>query len=334
MLDDKLTPQQYLQSIRLAVWQSHAIAAATKLGLADTLAKAPLPLADIATQTQTDAPSLYRLLRALVSVGFFTETSPNVFGNTVYSDCLRRDGAGSQRAWALTNFSDMDGWLKAWDALADAVRTGEAAFDKVHGCGLWEFGRRHPATATRFNDSMRAASEIITPIIAAAYDWGRFPVVADIAGGVGTQLVAILERFPDVTGILFDQPHVEAEAAPHARIKFVGGDFFAAVPAGADAYLLRWIMHDWPDRKALDLLRSVRRSMKPTARLVLADAVVSPGSEYDFGKWGDLLMLVLLAGKERTEEEFRSLLAGAGFTLDEVVETGCQLKLLVASPIL
>jgi hypothetical protein len=121
---------------------------------------------------------------------------------------------------------------------------------------------------------------------------------------------------------------------PHARIKFINGDFFAAVPSGADAYLLRWILHDWPDCKALDLLRSVRRSMKPTARLILADAVVSAGSEYDFGKWVDLLMLVLLAGKERTEEEFRSLLAGGGFTLKEVIETGCQLKLLVASPIL
>jgi O-methyltransferase domain/Dimerisation domain len=329
-----LTPQQYLQSIRLAVWQSHAIVAATKLGLADILAAAPLPLADIAAQTETDASSLYRLLRALASVGFFAETAPNVFGNTVYSDCLRRDGGGSQRAWALTNLSDMDGWWKAWDALAEAVRTGEAAFDQVHGCGLWEFGRRYPETATRFNDSMRASSEVITPAIAAAYDWGRFPVIADIAGGVGTQLVAILDRFPDVRGVLFDQPHVGADAVPHARIKFDSGDFFAAVPTGADAYLLRWILHDWPDRKALDLLRSVRRSMKPTARLILAEAVVSPGSEYDFGKWADLLMLVLLAGKERTEEEFRALLAGAGFTLEELIETGCPLKLLVAAPIL
>jgi hypothetical protein len=210
------------------------------------------------------------------------------------------------------------------------VGTGAAAFDKAHGCGLWEFGRRHAEAATRFNDSMRTASEISTPAIAAAYDWGRFPIIADIAGGIGTQLVAILDRFPDVKGILFDQPHLAAGAPPHARIEFVSGDFFAAVPTGADAYLLRWILHDWPDHRASDILRSVRRSMKPTARLFVADVVVSP--ESDFGKWGDLLMLVLLAGKERTKEEFQSLFAGAGFTLDEVIETGSPLKLIVASP--
>jgi SAM-dependent methyltransferase len=335
MPDSKPTPQQMpqqrLQSIRLAVWHAHAIAAATKLGLAEALADGPLATADIAARTGTDAPSLYRLLRALEGIGFFRQTAPGLFGNTASSECLRCDVRGSQRAWVLWNFSNMDGGRQAWDDLAEAVRTGEASFEKAHDCDLWEFRRRHPEADARFNDAMRASSDTITPAIAAAYDWGRFPVIADIGGGIGTQLSAILDRFPESRGILFDQPHVGAAAIPHARIEFVAGDFFASVPAGADAYLLRWILHDWPDRRASDILQTVRRALKPGARLMLVDAVVPPGPEDSFGKWADLLMLVMLAGRERTEAEFRALLAGAGFDLEQVVETGCPLKLLVAA---
>jgi O-methyltransferase domain/Dimerisation domain len=333
MSKHELTPHQQLLSIRLAVWQSHAIATAAKLRLADALADGPLPLADIAQRTGTDAPSLYRLLRALASTGFFAETSQNVFGNTASSECLREDVPGSQRDWVLWNFSDLDGLPEAWERLAETIRTGEAAFDKAHGCNLWEHGRQHPESATRFNNTMRSGSEGITPAIAMAYDWHRFPVIADIAGGIGTQLVAILDNCPDSSGILFDRQHVGAQVIPHARMQFVAGDFFASVPTGADAYLLRWIVHDWSDQRALDILKSVWRAMKPSARLILAEAIVPPGSEFDLGKWADVLMLVLLAGRERTEAEFQSLLAAAGFKLETVIETGCRLKLLVASPV-
>jgi hypothetical protein len=332
MQNATLTPQQRLQAIRLAVWQSHAIGAATKLGVAEALADGPLNLAVLAARTGTDASTLYRLLRALETAGFFTETEPGVFANTEASNCLRAEVPGSQRALVIRYFTNVDGQLQVWDALDESVRTGEAAFDKVHGCDLWEYGRRHPEAATRFNEAMRATSAAVTPVIAAAYDWGRFPVIADIAGGIGTQLVAILDRFPTVRGILFDQPHVGAQAIAHPRVSFAGGDFFKAVPEWADAYLLRWILHDWSDSKAIEMLRVIRRAMRPEARLVLVDAVVPPGPVQSLGKWADLLMLVSLAGRERTEAEFAALLHGAGFRLEQTIETECPLSILVAAP--
>jgi hypothetical protein len=328
------TPQQRIQDIRLALWQAHAIGAATKLGLAEALADGPLNLAGLAARTGTDAPALYRLLRALETAGFFTEAEPGVFANTDASDCLRAEVPGSQHGLVIRAFTNMDGggW-QVWGALDEAVRTGEAVFDKVNGCDFWEYGRRHPEAATRFNESMRATSAAVTPVIAVAYDWGRFPVIADIAGGIGTQLVAILDRFPDVRGILFDQPHVGAETIAHPRISVAGGDFFTEVPAGADAYLLRWILHDWPDAKATEILRVVRRAMRPEARLVLVEMVVPPGPAYSFGKWADLLMLVNLAGRERTETEFAALLDGAGFRLEQTIKTESPASILVAAPV-
>jgi O-methyltransferase domain/IclR helix-turn-helix domain len=327
------TPQERLQAIRLAVWQSQAISAAVKLELAEALADGPLNLPALAARTGTDAPTLYRLLRALETAGLFTEIEPGVFGNTDASNSLRAGVPGSQRALVMRHFTDADGQWQVWGALDEAVRTGEAPFDKVHGCDFWEYGRRHPEAATRFNETMRATSAAVTPVIAAAYDWDRFPVIADIAGGIGTQLVAILDRFPAVRGILFDQPHVGAEAIAHPRVSVAGGDFFIAVPEGADAYLLRWILHDWPDAKAMEILRVVRRAMRPEARLVLVEAVVPPGAAYSFGKWADLLMLVNLAGRERTEAEFATLLDGAGFRLEQTLATECPLSILFAAPV-
>jgi hypothetical protein len=332
MQNDTPTPQQRIQAIRLAVWQSYAIGAATKLGVAEALADGPLKLEALAARTGTDAPTLYRLLRALETAGFFTETEPGIFGNTDASDCLRAGVPGSQRALVIRFLTDADAQWQVWGALDEAVRTGEATFDKVHGCDLWEYGRRHPEAATRFNEAMRATSAAVTPVIAAAYDWGRFPVIADIAGGIGTQLAAILHRFPAVRGILFDQPHVGAEAIAHPRISVASGDFFSAVPEGADAYLLRWILHDWPDPKAAEILRVVRRAMRPEARLVLVESVVPPGPIFSHGKWADLLMLVNLAGRERTEAEFAALLDGAGFRLEQTLQTECPLSILVAAP--
>jgi hypothetical protein len=327
------TPEQRIQAIRLAVWQSYAIGAATKLGVAEALGDGPLNLVALAARTGTDAPTLYRLLRALETVGFFSETEPSVFANTDASNCLRAEVPRSQRALVLRHFTNTDGQWQVWEALAESVRTGEVTFDKVHGFDFWEYARRHPETGTRFNETMRATSAAVSPIIAGAYDWGRFSVIADIAGGIGTQLTAILDRFPSVRGILFDQPQVGVEAVAHSRISISSGDFFTAVPEGADAYLLRWILHDWPDAKAVEILRVIRRAMRPDARLVVVEAIVPPGSAYSFGKWTDLLMLVTLAGRERTEAEFAALLQDAGFRLEQKIETESQLSILIAAPV-
>jgi len=146
-----------------------------------------------------------------------------------------------------------------------AVQNGRTAFEQVHGCSLWEFLQRYPEKGVIFNEAMRSASAGITPAVTASYDWSRFPVIADIAGGIGTQLVSILDAYPSCRGILFDEPHVVAQAIPHERMERVDGDIFVSVPSGADAYFLRWIIHDWGEDKALAILENVRKAIKPSA---------------------------------------------------------------------
>ncbi|MDE4915128.1 methyltransferase [Methylobacterium sp. 092160098-2] len=323
--------QEQIRKIRSAVWQAHALETAVVLDLAELLADGPLSLAAVAERSGTHAPSLYRLLRALESDGFFSQVSPEVFANTDASTLLRRDFPGSQRALILSHLSDIGGHRRVWSGLTDAVRTGNTAFEKVHGCDLWEFGRRNPEAARLFNQSMQATSSLITPAVTNAYDWQQFPVIADIGGGIGTQLLAILDQCRNVRGLLFDKPEIAVHMLQHPRLTFLPGDFFVAVPGGADAYLLRWIMHDYADDKACKILTTVRRAMKPGARLLVVDAVVPTGPEPSHSKWTDLLMLVVLGGCERTLDQFCSLFTSAGFQLDEVIETGSPLKILVAS---
>jgi hypothetical protein len=327
---DMLSDQ--MDGIRLAGWQAHAIAAATKLGIAEALADGSLLLYELAERTHTHAPTLYRLLRALQTIGFFKETTTGMFANTTSSERLRRGEPGSLYAYVLRYFSNVGGQWQAWDALAEAVRTGSPAFDKVHGYSLYEVGRRNPEASELFNESMRATSALITPVIAAAYDWGSFPTIVDVGGGSGSQLVAILDSFPECNGVLFDQPQLADAAIVHPRMKYVSGDFFYSVPSNADAYFLRWILHNWQDDQVLEILRVVHRSMKKTARLVLAEAIVSKEPSHSSAKWSDLLMLIMLGGRERTEDEYCSLLSKAGFRLDRIVETNCSLSLLIAMP--
>ena len=155
----------------------------------------------------------------------------------------------------------------------------------------------------------------MTPAVTAAYEWSQFPVIADIGGGIGTQLVSVLEASPASKGILFDQPYLGPESISHDRMEAIGGDFFESVPTGADAYLLRWILHDWADPEAALILGSLHQAMKPTARLIVIESVIPEGPAFNFGKWSDLQMLVCVGGRERTETEYRALLTAAGFDL-------------------
>ena len=180
---------------------------------------------------------------------------------------------------------------------------------------------------------MRSTSVAMTPAVTAAYNWNQFSVIADIGGGIGTQLVSILDASPASRGILLDKPNLEAESIPHERLEFFAGDFFECVPSGVDAYLLRWILHDWADAEAALILGSLRRHTNPTARLIVVESVIPEGPAFNFGKWSDLQMLVCVGGRERTETEYRALLSDAGFDLQEVVNTASPLSLLVAKPV-
>jgi hypothetical protein len=288
---------------------------------------------ELASRTKTNASALFRLLRALESIGIFTQTSPRVFGNTATSECLRRDAPGSQWASVLHSLSKGNGPFEAWGELGYTVRTGEPSLDKIYGHDVWELLRRNPQANAAMNEAMRSMSRAMTPAVTAAYKWRQFPVIANIGGGIGTQLVSILDASPSSKGILFDQPRVGAESISHNRMKFIRGNFFESVPTDADAYLLRFILHDWGDAEAALILGSLRRAMKSTARLMVIESVIPEGRSFHFGKWTDLQMLVAVRGRERTETEYRALLTGAGFDLQEVVATASPLSLLVAKPV-
>ncbi len=283
-----LSVPEPLQSVVVNYWQGRALAVAAELELADLLEGGPLDVKTIAEKTKTHAPSLFRLLRALESIGVFQQVSPKMFSNTPASDS---------------------------------------------GCSAWEFMHREPDHSTLFNLAMRAVGAGMTEAVTAAFDWSRFPTIADIAGGVGTQLVSILDAHRGCQGILFDQPSGLTEVLPHDRMSLVAGDFFQGVPAGADAYILRWIVHDWADPESIRILQNVRKVIPSSGRLVLIEAVLSEDPGFDLAKWMDLNMMVMAGGQERTSAEFAELLAKSGFELEEMVPTSSALSLLVAKPI-
>jgi hypothetical protein len=182
------------------------------------------------------------------------------------------------------------------------------------------------------HEAMRDLGASMTPAVTASYDWSQFPVIADIGGGIGAQLLNILDARPSCRGILFDQPQVVAEAPQHGRMERVGGDFFADIPISANAYLLRWIVHDWADDKAVALLENVRKAAKPGARVLLVESVIPETAEFDMGKWMDVNMLVMAGGRERTAAEFRDLYDQAGFELEEIIPTPSPLSIVIGKP--
>ena len=300
--------------------------------LADLLADVPLHVDELAKRTNTHAPSLFRVLRALECTGIFAQVSPKVFANTPASQCLRRNLPGSQWAWLRTCLSTDAIVFSGWIGLMSAVQNGQPGFEQIHGCSSWEVLQREPEKGAIFNQAMRALSAVITPAVTASYDWSRFPVIADIAGGIGTQLVSILDAYPGCRGILFDEPHVVAQAIPNERVERVGGNFFVSVPPGADAYTLRWIIHDWVEDKALAILENVRKAMKPSARLILLECVIPDTPAFDMGKWMDVNMLAMVGGRERTAAEYGELYAKAGFELEQIVPTPSPLSIIIGRP--
>jgi hypothetical protein len=326
------TPQEQILGIVNNYWQGCSVGAAAQLELADLLADSPLPIDVLAEQTGTHAPSLFRMLRALESTGIFTQVSPRVFANTPASECLRRHAPVSQWAWIRIALCADAPVFDGWRGLMLALQNGHSGFDQLRGYPMWEYLQTDRRQGTIFNEAMRDLGASMTPAVTVSYDWSRFPVIADIGGGIGSQLLNILEARPSCRGILFDQPQVVAEAPPHGRMERVGGDFFAEIPISADAYLLRWIVHDWADDKAVAILENVRRVAKPDARVLLVESVIPETAEFDMGKWMDVNMLVMAAGRERTAAEFRDLYDQAGFELEQIIPTPSPLSIVIGKP--
>ena len=326
------TPEEQILGLVNNHWQSCCVGAAAQLELADVLADGPLHIDVLAERTDTHGPSLFRMLRALESTGIFTQTSPGVFGNTPASECLRRRLPGSNWAWIRITLCAGAPVFEGWRGLMLSLKNGRPGFDQVTGQSIWEHMQSKPQTYTIFNEAMRDLGASISPAVAEAFDWSRYPVIADLGGGIGSQLLSILDSHPSCQGILFDLPAVVAQAPEDGRVERVGGDFFEEVSVQADAYVMRWILHDWSDEESIALLSNVRKVAKPDARLMVVESVIPETPEFDMGKWMDLNMMVMATGQERTAAEFRDLLHQAGFALEEIVPTTSPLSIVVARP--
>jgi len=326
-----------LMAVARGYQRSQALAVAAELGIADLLGE-PRSAADLAAATGTEATALYRLLRALASIGVFHEDDERRFSLTAMGELLRRDHPASLDP-AVRMFCADYQW-RAWGELGYSVRTGGSAVVHTLGTDVWEHRRRDPAQAALFDAAMRTMATSYAAGVLAAHDFGAYSVVADVGGGTGAMLSAILAAHPGLHGILAEQPEVLSRAAHHLadagvadRVRLVECDFFAAVPAGADAYVLLRVLHDWPDDDAARILRRVRAATGPTARLLVVDAVLGPPNEDPQATFLDLMMLVSAGGRERTEAEWRALLADAGFRVERIVPAGPGRSVVEAVPV-
>ncbi len=280
---------------------TQALHVAAKLGLADLLAAGPRTSDDLAAAAGVDLGVLYRLLRALAGVGVFRGVDGRRFAPTPLGDCLRSDAPEPVGDWAAF-VGDPYHW-QAWGALEHSVRTGENAFRHVHGTDPWTLRARHPERSAAFDRAMTDVSLQVAASVLAAFDFGRFATVADVGRGNGAFLAAILAAHPAARGVLFDQPHVVAGAGPvlaaagvAERCEVVGGSFFETVPVGADAYVLKAILHDWEDGDCLRVLRACREAAAHGAALLVVEQELGPPNEAPTPKFSDLNMLVAPGG--------------------------------------
>jgi hypothetical protein len=326
---------QQLDQMITGYWVSQAIYAAAKFEIADLLKGGPRTAEQLAAATSTNTDALYRLLRALASVGIFSEGKERHFSLTPLAEPLQSNIPGSKRALALMSGDEQ---FRAWSEIAYSIQTGKRAFDKVFGEPLFDYLSGHADKARIFDAAMVGIHGRESSSILEAYDFSNISTLADIGGGNGSQITTVLQKRTQMKGILFDLPHVvERAKGPMGiakvldRCQLVGGNFFESVPGGADAYMLRHIIHDWEEEKALTILRNCHQAMSSDGKLLVVESVIPHGNEPFGGKFLDLVMLLSPGGKERTEEEYRELFEKAGFELTRIVPTGTQVSILEAA---
>jgi SAM-dependent methyltransferase len=329
------TPAQHIVRLAFGFAVSQALRVAADLGIADRLAAGERSVDDLATETGSHAGALYRVMRLLAAEGVFRETDGRRFVLTETGEALRSDRRSS--SLDMIRMLNREPYL-AFAQLGHSVRTGLPAFDEVFGKARFDWLADHPDEAALFQSAMVAFNQGSNQAVAHAFDFGPYSRVVDVGGGHGQLLSEILARHPNVSGVLFDLPSgVEAARSGAGgslpRTEFVAGSFFEAVPAGADVYVLKKVIHDWNDKQAIAILRNCRDAMVPQGRVLLAETIVPAGNEPDPIKLTDINMLAVTGGLERTEAEYASLLAAAGLRLQRIIPTGQPISVLEAIPV-
>jgi hypothetical protein len=333
-MSKKLPPPAAMFTLIMGRWVSRLIYVAAKLELADRLKHGPRTVEELATAAEVQAPALYRVLRALASVGIFAETKDKRFKLTPLGVTLQKAVPGSMRAAALMLGEKY--WEDAWAELLHGIKTGEMPFLKAHGIPPFEYLEKHPEDLKIFGETMTSVSSTENPAIAAAYKFSGIRTLVDVGGGNGSLLARILKANPKLKGVLFDQPSVISRATQDRYVTVKGiaerctlesGDFFEGVPKGGDAYLMKRTLHDWDDERCAKILANCRAAMSEKGKVLVVDAVIAPGNEPDRGKLLDLQMLVI-GGHERTKQDFATVFKDARLKLTRVVPTKCPLSIV------
>lgn len=335
-LNQRLIPAPAaMMEMVIATWTSQAVTAAAELGVADALADGPLTIDELAHRVDADPDALRRLLRALIGRGIFRRRHDGRYELNSLANTLRSDASVSM-AWAARFYGSRE-QRERWTLLADSIRTGRSVVPVLHGAESFDYFAEYPQHAELFNRTMTSISELTDAYVVAGYDFSAYRTIVDVGGGHGPLLAAILASAPAAQGVLYDLPSV-VSAAPALlckndvadRVRIEAGSFFAHVPGGGDVYVLKNIIHDWPDEKAVHVLRNVRAAAGPRGTVLLVELVI-PEHDRDFpGKWADLEMLLNLSARERTAAEYRNLLSQAGFRVTRVVQTASPLSLVEA----
>ena len=326
----ELPPPVQLMNFIVGKWISKPIYAAAELGIADMLTEGPKTVQELAQLSQSHAPSLYRMMRALASVGIFSEVEEKRFELTPMADLLKN---GAMRSIALMFNSDWSD--KAWGCFMDSIKTGCTAFEKAHGASVSDWLEENPYAAEVFNEANAVKSANSSRAIVDAYDFSGINTLTDVGGGLGVLMAEILIANSLMNGIVADIPSVVCKTNEiiksrgiEERCKTVECNFFEDIPSGSDAYLMSNILHDWSNEQCHIILNNCYRAMKSKSKLLIVEMVIPPGNQPSIAKLLDLEMLVTTGGCERTEDEFTKLLESSGFQLSRNVPTKAGVSII------
>lgn len=321
-----MPPDAILMQMLFGAQMQRSICLAARLGIPDLLSDQSQTAEELAAKTNTHAPSLYRFLRTLASIGVFAKNADGKFALTPISQLLRSDVPNSVRDFAVMMGED---WMwNAWGELHYSVQTGGAAHEKVQGIGSFEYFQKNAEAGKVFNAAMTNFTRAIVAPFVEAYDFSGINKLVDVAGGHGLLLAGVLKANPHLRGLLFDLPFViegAGQLLEHEgvsdRVELVSGSFFESVPAGADAYMMKHIIHDWDDESSIRILKNIRSAMNERGKVLIVEMVVPEGNDAHPSKALDVLMLVMEGGEERTKDEYEKLLAASGLRLTRVIPT-------------
>jgi hypothetical protein len=332
-----IPPHVGMLQIMTGVMIAGAVSALARLGVPDHLDAGPLSAEELASKVDAQPGPLYRLMRATASVGVLAHGPDGRFSQTPLSAVLRTNASPSLRGWAMMNSQEWH--LRGWEHLEYCVRTGKQALDHIYGKPAFAFFSERPADGAIFNQAMTDLSALDSPAVAEAYSFEGIHSLMDIGGGHGLLLATILQRHAHLKGTLYEMASVieGAKSGPLTpvmnRCTLIAGDMFASVPAGVDAYIMKHIIHDWPDDMCLKILRSCRQCVNAGGKLLVVDDVIQPGNHFEPGRFLDLEMLIFPGGLERTEVQFRDLFAASGWRLNRVIPTAAGICIVEGVPV-